>query len=161
MMRGGKISKGEVGTDCHCRVSTVALMKKHVQDLRKSIQNDPDVFRRVYRFCFPLSRMQGQRNIQFEIATEQWRLFFNPASGGVAANTANTPWLDYWVEFLERRGSKPVNKDLWEQFEVFMRKAHEDESFGWWDADGAWPGAIDDFVAFVQAKRAGTEMDIE
>jgi hypothetical protein len=34
-----------------------------------------------------------------------------------------------------------VNKDLWEQVEVFMRKSLEDEEMGWWSPDGAWPGA--------------------
>jgi len=46
-----------------------------------------------------------------------------------------------------------VNKDLWEQAELFMRKTMEDESLGWWSMDGAWPGAIDDFVGYVQVKR--------
>lgn len=58
---------------------------------------------------------------------------------------------------------KPVNKDLWEQTEVFMRRIQEDESLGWWTADGAWPGALDDFVVWVKAKRgkAVEAMEIE
>ena len=140
---------------------TLQKMKAHVKQLRKDIPNDLDIFRRVYRYCFLLSRMQGQRNVQFDIAVEQWGMFFSPKSGGVPANTDTTPWLDWWIEFLEGRGKKPVNKDLWEQFEVFLRKAHEDEQFGWWSPDGAWPGALDDFVAYVQRKRNGSQMDIE
>lgn len=43
-----------------------------------------------------------------------------------------------------------------------MRKTKEDEEFSWWSADGAWPGAIDDFVAYVQAKRGkSSEMEVE
>lgn len=53
-----------------------------------------------------------------------------------------------------------MNKDLWEQVEVFMRKTMEDENFGWWSADGAWPGALDDFVEWVQKKR-GEDMEVE
>lgn len=105
--------------------------------------------------------MQGQRNLQFEIAAEQWKLFFTTEHGGVQWNTASTPWLDWWIEFLEGRGKKPVNKDLWEQVEVFMRKSREDEEFGWWSPDGAWPGALDDFVDYVKEKRKGGEMDVE
>lgn len=112
-----------------------------------------------------LCRLQGQRNLQFDIAVEQWRLFFS-AGSGVEWNTASTPWLDWWIEFLEeeKKGKRPVNRDLWEQVEVFMRKTHEDEDFGWWSADGAWPGALDEFVAWVQKKRSrdGVEaMEVE
>lgn len=43
-----------------------------------------------------------------------------------------------------------------------MRKTKEDEEFSWWSADGAWPGAIDDFVNYVQAKRGkSSEMEVE
>ncbi|CAP96828.1 Scaffold-type E3 ligase [Penicillium rubens] len=141
---------------------TMPKMQAHAKLLRERIPREPETFRRVYRYAFPLSRMQGQRNLQFEIATEQWRLFFTPDHGGVAWNTETTPWLDWWIQFLEERGKKPVNKDLWEQVEVFMRKSLEDEEMGWWSPDGAWPGALDDFVAWVQAKRGkGSEMEVE
>ncbi|KAA8648133.1 DCN1 family protein [Aspergillus tanneri] len=134
-------------------------MITHAKDIRGRIPTQPDLFRRIYRYTFPLCRMQGQRNLTFEIAAEQWKLFFTPDNGGIQWNTSTTPWLDWWIEFLEGRGKRPVNKDLWEQVEVFMRKTHEDEYFGWWSEDGAWPGALDDFVSWVQEKRGG--MDVE
>ncbi|RAH42202.1 defective in cullin neddylation 1 family protein [Aspergillus brunneoviolaceus CBS 621.78] len=144
---------------------TLAKMTAHAAELRARLPIEPDLFRRVYRYTFPLCRMQGQRNLQFEIAAEQWRLFFTAEHGGVAWGSATTPWLDWWLEFLEGRGPRPVNKDLWEQVEVFMRKTGEDEAMGWWSADGAWPGVIDEFVEFVVGKRkgggAGGEMEVE
>lgn len=135
--------------------------------LRSRLPNEPDFFRRVYRYTFLICRLSGQRNLTLDIATEQWRLFFSRASGGVSWNTASTPWLDWWIEFMEDKWKRPVNKDLWEQAELFMRKTTEDESLRWWSMDGAWPGAIDDFVGYVQVKRGkgsagGTEaMEIE
>lgn len=42
-----------------------------------------------------------------------------------------------------------------------MRKTKEDETFGWWSEDGAWPGAVDEFVGFVQAKRGGKGAAVE
>lgn len=129
-------------------------MISYAATLRTRIPSQPDVFRRVYRFTFPLCRMQGQRNLQFDIAAEQWRLFFTPDHGGVQWNTATTPWLDWWIEYLEERGKRPVNKDLWEQVEVFMRKTLEDEDFAWWSPDGAWPGALDEFVGWVRERRS-------
>ncbi|KAE8320533.1 Cullin binding-domain-containing protein [Aspergillus sergii] len=139
---------------------SVDKMIAHADDLRSRIPTQPDLFRRMYRYTFPLCRMQGQRNLQFEIAAEQWKLFFTPDKGGVQWETETTPWLDWWIEFMEERGKKPVNKDLWEQVEVFMRKTLDDERFGWWSADGAWPGALDDFVVWVQKKR-GDNMEVE
>lgn len=139
-------------------------MVQYTERLRQSLRSDPELFRRVYRFCFPMSRMQGQRNVQFEIAKDQWAMFFGPGSGNFAANTATTPWLTYWIEYLEGRGKKPISKDLWNQFEVFVPTAKGDESLGWWDPAGAWPGVIDEFVPFVLAKRASlnsTEMETE
>ena len=150
-----------IGThECSC--DTLSKMTAHAQALRANIPTDPSLFRRVYRYTFPLCRLQGQRNLQFEIAAEQWHLFFTPDNGGTTWNTPTTPWLDWWIGFLEERGKRPVNKDLWEQVEVFMRKTKDDEGFGWWSADGAWPGALDDFVGWVQAKRGkGADMEVE
>lgn len=145
------------------RCDSIAKMMTHASQLREQIRTNRDLFRRVYRYAFPLCRLQGQRNLQFEIAAEQWRLFLTSENGGIEWNTPTTPWLDWWIEFLEERGKRPVNKDLWEQVEVFMRKTDEDEAFSWWSADGAWPGAIDDFVVWVQVRRGkgGEQMDVE
>lgn len=136
-------------------------MTTQADTLRTHIPHDPDLFRRVYRYTFPLCRLQGQRNLQFEIAADQWRLFFTPDHGGTTWSTRTTPWLDWWIEFLEEKGKRPVNKDLWEQTEVFMRKTREDEGFSWWSPDGAWPGALDEFVGWVQGKRGVGEMEVE
>lgn len=141
-------------------------MISHAAGLRTRILSHPDIFRRVYRYAFPLCRLQGQRNLTFEIACDQWQLFFTSTNGGIEWNTSTTPWLDWYLEFLESRGKRPVNKDLWEQTEVFMRKTKEDESFGWWSPDGAWPGMLDDFVLWVKEKRGdktvgGEAMEVE
>ncbi|KAL1995110.1 hypothetical protein VTN49DRAFT_1297 [Thermomyces lanuginosus] len=140
-------------------------MIEYGKKLRDEIRSTPDLFRRVYRYAFVLCRMQGQRNLNFDIAAEQWRLFFTDENGGISWNTPTTPWLDWYLEFLEQRGKRPVNKDLWEQTLEFMRKTHEDENFGWWSADGAWPGTLDDFVEWVQSKRksaaGGEAMEVE
>ncbi|KAF3400933.1 Defective in cullin neddylation protein 1 [Talaromyces pinophilus] len=137
-------------------VESIPQMISHAASLRTRISSQPDTFRKVYRYAFPLCRMQGQRNLTFEIAAEQWQLFFTSENGGVDWQTPSTPWLDWYLDYLKSKGQRPVNKDLWEQTEVFMRKTLEDENFGWWDADGAWPGTLDEFVEFVkQDKRGG------
>ncbi|KAJ6164838.1 Scaffold-type E3 ligase [Penicillium chermesinum] len=88
----------------------IAKQKSAAKSLRRAIPTEPDTFRRVYRYCFLLSRMQGQRNVLFDIAVEQWRLFFSAQSGGIEANTATTPWLDWWIEFLDERGRSRLTR---------------------------------------------------
>ncbi|KAI2039172.1 Scaffold-type E3 ligase [Ophidiomyces ophidiicola] len=122
--------------------------------LRKQIPTDPVLFRRVYRYTFILCRLPGQRHLTLDIAAEQWRIFFTPDNGGISWNTQKTPWLDWWIEFVEESWKRPINKDLWEQTEVLMRKTAEDPSLRWWSPDGAWPGAVDDFVLLAK-KRLG------
>ncbi|KAK2789219.1 Scaffold-type E3 ligase [Onygenales sp. PD_12] len=144
---------------------TIAKQSNYAARLRSQLPIDPALFRRVYRYVFPISCEDKRRTIDLEIAIEYWNLFFTPATGGIKWNTRSTRWLDLWVSFVQEHWKKPVSKDLWEQTEVFMRKTQEDESLSWWSEDGAWPGLIDEFVAFVQAKRpkgaAGEAMEVE
>ncbi|KAI5293292.1 Scaffold-type E3 ligase [Ascosphaera atra] len=128
-------------------------MKEHAQILRQQIPATPALYRKVYRYTFPVSREPPARTLPIEIAVEHWQLLFSSAKGGVEMNTPTTPWRDWWLEFYTEKISRPVNKDLWEQVEVFLEKAKEDESLGWHSEDGAWPGALDEFAVFVKAKR--------
>ncbi|PGH23773.1 hypothetical protein AJ80_02203 [Polytolypa hystricis UAMH7299] len=137
---------------------TLQKQTGYAATIRARLPNEPDLFRRVYRYTFAISRFGGQRNLSLEIATEQWRLFFTPTNGGIKWNTSTTPWLDLWIDYLEHHWKRPINKDLWEQAEVFMRKTVDDESMAFWNPEGAWPGAIDEFVGFVKAKREKGEI---
>ena len=42
---------------------------------------------------------------------------------------------------------------MWDQTGVFILKSLEDESMSWWTEDGAWPGVLVEFVAYVREKR--------
>jgi DCN1-like protein 1/2 len=99
--------------------------------------------------------MPGQRHLLLEFATEQWRLFFTPGNGGIKWNSPTTPWLDWWIDFMENHWKRPVNKDLWEQAEEFVQNTKDDETLGFWNPVGAWPSAIDEFVEYVRNKRSG------
>ncbi|KAJ5918636.1 DUF298 domain protein [Penicillium verhagenii] len=127
-----------------------------MDSLRTRFAVEHPLFRYIYRYSFNLCRLPGARTLGLDIAIEQWQLFFDRATGGIQANTSVTPWLDWWVEFLQQRNARAINKDLWQQLEVFLRKAIEDEKLSFWSVDEAWPAIIDEFVAFVQEKRAKT-----
>lgn len=47
---------------------------------------------------------------------------------------------------------KSVNKDMWNQTYEFYVKTLEDPSLGFWSEDSAWPGVIDEFVAWAKTR---------
>lgn len=77
-------------------------------------------------------------------------LFSDP---GFRVDSETTNWLDLWVEFLNAKWTKTVNKDMWNQTLEFFLKSKDDEAMSFWSEDGAWPSVIDDFVVWVREKR--------
>ena len=58
-----------------------------------------------------------------------------------------------WLSYLKEKWTKSVNKDMWNQTLEFYKKVVADETLAFWSEDGAWPGVIDDFVAYAKVKR--------
>ena len=122
-----------------------------VANFRRSLLGNPDFFKRVYKSTFRLALTPGQKSLALDAAIEYWRLLLQPPS--VSWTSGRTPWLEWWIAYLEERGRKGVSKDMWDQTGVFILASLEDESMSWWTEDGAWPGVLDDFVAYVREKR--------
>ena len=143
-----------------CSADTLPKQQAAVATFRTRLTTDPDFFKRVYKYTFLIARTPGQKAVALDAAIEFWRLLFSPPS--VSWNTATTPWLDLWIEYLERKWKKTVNKDMWEQTLAFSQKSLKDETMSWWSEDGAWPGVLDEFVLYVN-ERKGDEgkMDVE
>lgn len=117
------------------------------------------LFKRVYRHTFVLALPTDVPNVRlvpFDTAVEFWRLLLGPQSPGLrwVGSKKKTPFLEWWIEFLEK-GGKAVNKDLWLQTLAFAEKSAVDEDLGFWEEDAAWPGVVDEFVAWVGKKRGG------
>lgn len=133
---------------------------------RRSALPDPSarqVFKNVYNHTFTVALQPGQKAVILEVATEFWRLLFTSPS--LAWSTQNTPWIDWWLEFMEERWKKAVNKDLWKQTLSFAEQTLKDDSLSFWSEESSWPSVIDDFVEYVKTeKRGGTSgdsMDVE
>lgn len=90
-----------------------------------------------------------------DAALEFWQMFFGGKKGGIEWNSRRTLWLDWWLEFYETKTKRPVNKDLWNMLMELVSKTKEEdgESLEWWNENGAWPMAIDEFVEFVKERR--------
>ncbi len=141
------------------RADSLSKQQSQIPSLRRSLQANDALFKKTYKQAFLLARAPGQKVLPLDVAVEYWRLLLSPPSR--SWSTSSTPWLQWWIEYLQEKWKKGVSRDMWDQTGVFITKCSEDESMAWWSEDGAWPGVIDDFVAFVKAKRAsGEEMDV-
>lgn len=141
------------------QLDTIAKQSAHAAALRKRLPTDGPYFKKVYRYSFNLAKAPGQKSVPMESALEFWQMFFSSSKGGVEWNDRRTKWLDEWVLFYEEKGKRPVNKDLWNMVYELMVKTKEPdgESLWWWDEGGAWPMAVDEFVAEIKGKRAAGE----
>jgi DCN1-like protein 1/2 len=68
-------------------------------------------------------------------------------------------FLPMWLEFLNSKWQKAVNRDLWRQTLSFMLKAVDDESLSFWTEESSWPSVIDDFVLWVKVEKRGEAME--
>lgn len=117
------------------------------------------LFKRVYRYTFVCTKEKGQKALPLENALVYWELLFN--APGVPWVTPSTNWIKLWSEFLTANWTKSVNRDMWNQTFEFMAKTLQDETLGFWNEDGAWPGVIDDFVAYAKQKRGDLPESME
>jgi DCN1-like protein 1/2 len=131
---------------------TTSRQSQYVDVIRKKVTTDPAYFKQVYRNAFKLAKPEGQRSVPMDSALEFWKMFFSRGSGGIEWNTSSIKWLDSWCQFYEASVKRPVNKDLWNMVGELVTKTKEPggESLEWWAEDGAWPMAVDDFVAHMK-----------
>lgn len=126
----------------------------------------PDgLFRRVYKHTFKIALPAGSKGVPLDMALEYWKLLFGP-QGVPWRGTDGSPWLEWWLSFLQERWKKAVNRDLWDQTLLFAEKTREDASLAWWSEESAWPGVIDEFVEWARAekgvgRRDDGAMDVE
>ncbi|KAJ9497500.1 Scaffold-type E3 ligase [Exophiala xenobiotica] len=161
--RDGFISGWRNASSGSKQYDSTTVQAQYVDSVRKKLSADPDYFKQVYRNSFKLAKPEGQKSVPMDSAIDFWNMFFRSGKGGMEWNTSSTKWLDLWCEFYESKNKRPVNKDLWNMVGELVMKTKEPggESLSWWTEDGAWPMAVDDFVAYVKDKRKadGDTMD--
>lgn len=86
-----------------------------------------------------------------ENAMIYWQMLFAPP--GMIWATGSTNWLELWLEYLNAKWTKSVNKDMWNMTFDLFQKSLQDDQLSFWSEDGAWPGVIDDFVLYIKEKR--------
>ncbi|CAJ2506798.1 Uu.00g079840.m01.CDS01 [Anthostomella pinea] len=131
--------------------------KAHFRRLIASMPKDRELFRKVYRYTFVVGKEGDQRSLTLDNSIIYWDMLFKEP-GQAWVGQSGTKWLDEWSTFLRENWERSVNRDMWNQTLEFALKSIEDESLGFWNEDGAWPGVIDDFVAWYKRK---SEMDVD
>jgi len=138
---------------------TISKQKSYVAGQTRQLATDMALFKKVYRHTFNLAKEKGQKAIALETAFVFWDLLFT--SPGKPWVTKSTDYLSLWKEFLSANWTKTVNKDMWNQTYEFFLKSVQDETLGFWSEDGAWPGVIDEFVAYAKEKRGDVPVTME
>lgn len=130
--------------------------KAYIKVLREKLVSDLSYFKQVYKSSFKYAKPINQRAVPVEDAFAYWSMFFGGGRSGIDWNSPKTKWFDLWTEYYKEKNKRPVNKDLWNQVAELVSKTREEggETLAWWSEDGAWPTAVDDFVAFVKERRA-------
>jgi DCN1-like protein 1/2 len=141
------------------RYDSIEKQKTYVASLLQGLPKNKDHFNRVYKFTFLFAKAADKKVIDLEVAIEFWRVLFGSDLSPTRWQTPESPFLDWWIEFLESKYKKAINKDTWEQTLKFADQCLKDESLKWWSEEAAWPGVVDEFVEYVMAKRPKEETE--
>ncbi|GAB2212328.1 hypothetical protein Drorol1_Dr00020288, partial [Drosera rotundifolia] len=99
-----------------------------------NLMGDFTEFSNFYDFVFFICRENGQKRITVSRAVSAWRLVL----------AGRFRLLNHWCDFVEKNQRHNISEDTWRQVLAFSRCVHED--LEGYDAAGAWPVLVDDFV---------------
>jgi DCN1-like protein 1/2 len=129
--------------------------KQYVRQCVTQLSRDPVYFKKVYRQTFITGKEPEQKALSLENALVYWDMIFSPP--GRRWTTGRTDWLAAWKRYLGEKWTRSVNRDMWNQTLEFANRSMSDEALSFWSEDGAWPGVIDDFVAWCREHNIGAK----
>ncbi|KAH0671517.1 hypothetical protein KY290_026870 [Solanum tuberosum] len=104
----------------------------------RSEMKDEHKFREIYNFAFSWAKEKGQKSLALDTAIGMWQLLFAEKEW---------PLVEHWCQFLQARHNKAISRDTWSQLLEFARNV--DPALSNYDAEGAWPYLIDEFVEYL------------
>lgn len=125
---------------------SIEKLRKRLPDLRTEL-NDSETFQKIYEFAYMFARERGQKCVHQPMAVGMWQLLFS--------NSQKWELLGDWTEFLEKHHNRAISKDTWIQLLDFKKTVQPD--FSNFDASGAWPYLIDEFVEYVTQRNQDAE----
>ena len=134
-------------------------IRKHIYDQLITNNGTLEQYKAVYNHTFTLLIEDRKKAIDLEQAEAFWRILTDSNVGQPWTPKNGTDFLPMWLEFLNSKWQKAVNRDLWRQTLSFMLKAVEDESLSFWTEESSWPSVNDDFVLWVKVEKRGEAME--
>ena len=111
----------------------------------------------MYKYTFMIAKTGNQKAVSLDMANAYWDLLFSSPLSAVKWTSPNSPWLDWWKDFLATSWKKSVNKDMWNETLKFAQLTLQDEALSFWNEESSWPSVIDDFVGWVKNETRGGE----
>jgi DCN1-like protein 1/2 len=140
---------------------TITAQRTYMKNLIFSMSVKPDVFKKAYRYTFVVGKEGDQRALSVENSVVYWDMLFKAPGRPWVGKQTGIDWLALWKTFLQEKWTRSVNRDMWNQTLEFALKSIDDETLSFWSEDGAWPGVIDEFVAWYREKTSSGAMDLD
>ncbi|KAI8011678.1 DCN1-like protein 1 [Camellia lanceoleosa] len=118
-------------------IDSLEKFRDRMQFMRSELK-DEQKFREIYNFAFGWAKEKGQKSLALDTAIGMWQLLFAEKQW---------PLVDHWCQFLQARHNKAISRDTWSQLLEFARMV--DPTLSNYDAEGAWPYLIDEFVEYL------------
>ena len=151
--REGFVSGPFLEADC----DTPAKINQYVSNQLLSARGTMEQYKAVYNHTFTLLIEERKKAIDLEQAEAFWSILTDKEKGFPWVSRGGVDFLPLYMEFLNTKWQKAVNRDLWRQTLSFMIKAKEDDSLSFWTEESSWPSVIDDFVQWVKVEKRGEE----
>lgn len=122
-------------------IDSLEKFRERLPFMRSELK-DEQKFREIYNFAFGWAKEKGQKSLALDTAIGMWQLLFAEK---------NWPLVEHWCQFLQARHNKAISRDTWAQLLEFARSV--DPALSNYDAEGAWPYLIDEFVEYLRENR--------